>query len=49
MGGTMKLARIAIALFLSTLAAFAAAGAANADPPGMTHDGVQQTVQMTHD
>lgn len=45
----MKLARIAIALFFSMAAAFAAAGAANADPPGMTHDSVQPIVQMTHD
>jgi len=46
MEGRMKLARIAIATILAALATFAAVGAANADPPDMTHDSV---VEMTHD
>jgi hypothetical protein len=45
LGGKMKFARMAIALILAALAAFAVGTTANADPPGMTHD----TVQMTHD
>jgi hypothetical protein len=45
----MKVAKIAIAIFLSAMAAFAVAGTANADPPGMTHDSVQAVPGMTHD
>lgn len=43
----MKLARIAIAAFFAVLATFAAAGAANADPPGMTYD--SPAPDMTYD
>lgn len=42
----MKLARIAIATILAALATFAAAAAANADPPDMTYDSIGN---MTYD
>jgi hypothetical protein len=49
----MKLARIAIAMVLAGLATFAAAAAANADPPGMTYDspapGMTYDRDMTYD
>lgn len=42
----MRIGRIVTALVASALLVFAAAGAAAADPPGMTHNSV--TPDMTH-
>jgi hypothetical protein len=42
-GGKMKIARIAIALVLAALAAFAVGGTAIADAPDMTYDGIDMT------
>lgn len=43
----MRIARIVTAFVASVLLVFAAAGAAAADPPGMTYDGVAPA--MTYD